>query len=377
MAKRVLVTCCTPYQLLVAAQVLRAYYPQDEADLIVTDQMSGAEKVFAACQASGAFGRVYFLREKQLNHLPRGQNLRNILRGALAPQRLLERFIALKGSYDVFLFSNLSLMNQYLALGLKKKNPQARWFLFEDGASTYSQQVGGLVTSTSPKVRAQLYALQKLSGVYLFHPEQLSWQAPCPVYGLPCQYAPETLALLNQAFAYGQTPDRYDRPVLFFEESYPCDGVDIGDVALVRRVAERVGKENIFVKIHPRNRENRFERAGYATNRDTAMPWELIVLNSRFDRTLFLTVGSSAATNPYTIFGIPARVVFLCELVEDKSRLRNDVLAQTKKVCRERPDLFFFPKTWEEAEGLIARLLAENGHTIPAPGETDKGGDLA
>ena len=134
-------------------------------------------------------------------------------------------------------------------------------------------------------------------------------------------------------------PDRYDRPVLFFEESYPCDGVEIGDVALMDRVAELVGKENIFVKVHPRNRENRFEQAGYATNRDTAMPWELIVLNSSFERTLFMTVGSSAATNPYTIFGIPAKVVFL---------------------CRDRPDLFFFPKTWEEAEALIPRLLKEN-----------------
>ena len=114
------------------------------------------------------------------------------------------------------------------------------------------------------------------------------------------------------------------------------------------------------MKIHPRNRENRFEQAGYATNRDTAMPWELIVLNSSFERTLFMTVGSSAATNPYTIFGIPAKVVFLCELVEDKSKLRNGVLDQTKKVCRDRPDLFFFPKTWEEAEALIPRLLKEN-----------------
>ena len=53
-------------------------------------------------------------------------------------------------------------------------------------------------------------------------------------------------------------------------------------------------------------------------------------------------------------------MVFLCELVEDKSKLRNGVLDQTKKVCRDRPDLFFFPKTWEEAEALISRLLKEN-----------------
>ena len=44
--KRVLITCCTPYQLLVAAQVLYAYYPDCQADLIVTDQMSGSRKGF-------------------------------------------------------------------------------------------------------------------------------------------------------------------------------------------------------------------------------------------------------------------------------------------------------------------------------------------
>ena len=240
--KRVLITCCTPYQLLVAAQVLYAYYPDCQADLIVTDQMSGSRKVLEACRDSGRFGHVYYLEEKRLNNLPRGENLKNIVKGALFPQGLLEGFLRLEQAYDVFLFSNISLMNQYLILGLKRKNPQVRWFLFEDGASTYSSQVGGLVLSTSPKVRMQLYAVQKLSGVYLFHPEELSWKAPCPVYGLPGKYAPETLAFLNRAFQYDSMPDRYDRPVLFFEESYPCDGVEIGDVALMDRVASWWGR---------------------------------------------------------------------------------------------------------------------------------------
>ena len=69
MGKRVLVTCCTPYQLLVAAQVLATYYPQDQADLIVTDQMSGSRKIWEAAKGCGGFGRVYYLEEKRLNAL--------------------------------------------------------------------------------------------------------------------------------------------------------------------------------------------------------------------------------------------------------------------------------------------------------------------
>ena len=90
MGTRVLAICCTPYQLLVAAQVLYAYYPDCQADLIVTDQMSGSRKVFEACRDSGRFGHVYYLEEKRLNNLPRGENLKNIVKGALFPQGLLE-----------------------------------------------------------------------------------------------------------------------------------------------------------------------------------------------------------------------------------------------------------------------------------------------
>lgn len=359
MGTRVLAICCTPYQLLVAAQVLAVYYPEAQADLIISDQMNNARRLWEQAKEVWPRGRVYYLEEKQLNRLARGKVLGNILEGAAAPRRLLRRFLPLEGAYDVFLFSNISLMNQYLILGLKAENPRLTWMLFEDGAETYSLLVGSLVQSASLKVRLQLYAVQQLKGAYLFHPETLDWKPACPVYKLPGEYAPETLALLNRIFQYDRGPDRYDRPVVFFEESYPCDGVDIGDLALVNRLAELVGKENIFVKTHPRNQENRFKKAGYATNRDSTTPWELVILNTSFAHTLLVTVGSSAATNPFCIFGVPAKALFLCDLVEDPSKLRQKVLVQTRELCASRPDLFFFPKTWEECEEILSRQLNE------------------
>ena len=213
--------------------------------------------------------------------------------------------------------------------------------------------------SSSWKVKLQLYQVQKVQALYLFHPETLDWTPACPVYKLSPTYAPETLELLNAIFSYDRLPDRYDQPFLFFEESYPCDQVDIGDVALVDQIAGLVGKENIFVKTHPRNPENRFQQAGYATNASTAVPWELIVLNHSFSHTLFITVGSSAATNPYWVFGKPVRALFLCDLVEHPERLRHKVLVQTRKLCAARPDLFFFPQTWEECAALLAQQRKE------------------
>lgn len=364
MGKRILVICCTPYQLLTAAQVLACYYPGEEADLILSDQMSGAQKLWEQAKDVWPYGRVYYLEERRLNRLAHVENAKNILLGAVAPEKLLERFLHLEGSYDVFLFSNISLMNQYLILALKRRNPRLQWLLFEDGAATYSQQVGGLVHSTSPKVCVQLHQVQKLQGMYLFHPETLDWKPGCPVHQLPQAYAPATLELLNRLFRYDKLGDRYDFPVVFFEESYPCDGVDIGDVALLDRVAKLVGKENVLVKTHPRNQVNRFALAGYRTNQDPSVPWELVALNHSFAGTVFLTVGSSAATNPWCVLGIPAKAVFLWELVEEPSKLRWDVLEQTKRLCQANPELFFCPKTWEECESLLSQLAVEQA----APG---------
>ena len=84
MGKRILAICCTPYQLLVAAQVLACYYPGEEADLILSDQMSGARKLWEQAQDVWPYGQVYYLEERRLNRLAHKENAKNILLGAVA-----------------------------------------------------------------------------------------------------------------------------------------------------------------------------------------------------------------------------------------------------------------------------------------------------
>ena len=54
----------------------------------------------------------------------------------------------------------------------------------------------------------------------------------------------------------------------------------------------------------------------------------------------------------------------LLKLVEEPSKLRWDVQEQTKRLCQANPELFFCPKTWEECESLLSRLVVEQA----APG---------
>ena len=250
----------------------------------------------------------------------------------------------------MFLFSNISLMNQYLILGLKAENPRLTWMLFEDGAETYSPLVGSLVQSASLKVRLQLYAVQRLKGAYLFHPETLDWKPACPVYKLPGEVRPGNPGPAQSDLSVRPRPDRYDRPVVFFEESYPCDGVDIGDLALVNRLAELVGKENIFVKTHPRNQENRFKKAGYATNRDSTTPWELVILNTSFAHTLLVTVGSSAATNPSVSLASLPRLCFCAIWWRTQASCARRCWCKPESCAPPGRTCFSFPKPGRSAK---------------------------
>ena len=80
----------------------------------------------------------------------------------------------------------------------------------------------------------------------------------------------------------------------------------------MEELASYVGKENIMVKIHPRNPINRFAERGFKTNKDTSIPWEVLLLTGEdFDKKIYLTVASSAILNPIMVFGMKIRAYSL------------------------------------------------------------------
>ena len=80
----------------------------------------------------------------------------------------------------------------------------------------------------------------------------------------------------------------------------------------MKQLAQQVGKENIMVKIHPRNPENRFEKLGFKTNKDTSIPWEVILMNiDDVSNKVFITIASQAILNPIMIFGLTIKAYSL------------------------------------------------------------------
>lgn len=81
-------------------------------------------------------------------------------------------------------------------------------------------------------------------------------------------------------------------------------------------MAERVGRDKIMVKIHPRNPHNRFLELGYKTNQDTSIPWELILMNVDMSDKVLITISSSSILNPILILGQGVKAYSIYECVD-------------------------------------------------------------
>ena len=120
--------------------------------------------------------------------------------------------------------------------------------------------------------------------------------------------------IVNKVFKYDLINDIYDKKYIFFEESFFCDNKGIDDMDLILNIAEIVGKENLMVKLHPRNKVDRFKEYGITTNKTIGIPWEVIQMNNDFSNKVFLTIssGSVLASKLYFNDNIETYLLFNC-----------------------------------------------------------------
>lgn len=102
---------------------------------------------------------------------------------------------------------------------------------------------------------------------------------------------------------------------IFLEEAFYCDGIASTDVELVEELAQMVGKENIIVKLHPRNDYDRFTPRGFKVMKKNKAPWEMTLLNADLSSKVFVTVSSTSALTSGIVFEKPFTSIFLFKIM--------------------------------------------------------------
>ncbi len=272
----------THYQLLVALRMRLTEQKSDDVTLLVTDQTDRGGRLADALRREGLFTAVASVQTRDVcRDSWRSGGLGKIARMCAGGGDLFSGIPALEQPADTLYYHNLDIASHLLFAFLSKRNPALSCVRFEEGLFSYRA-----AEQMSAKFRAAVYLPRTLFGK-----PNLAGRTEAFLCGDPAAYAgrlparplPEApdkaafSALLSRLFGIGEgalsRPQRY----LYFSGAFDFEGgAPIGEIDLIGRVAERVGRENLLVKVHPRDDPARFTARGLAVEARSDVPWEVL-----------------------------------------------------------------------------------------------------
>lgn len=367
--RNILAVCNTPLQIICALNLKNTIYKRDSFDIIISDHMNLSYRYVEAIKQNGLFNEAYYIESFDLckNAFPGMMNsIFNKIKFYFNRISILKGYIdsrlSINKKYDVFLFNNIDTFSVILYEVLWRRNKQIQAYMFEDGYSSYYAQ--GIewkerydkLKSLKQIIKNTIFRIHPLeaniNGQYLYKPEVVEWKAPFKRIKMSeiDVNNKKLVEQFNLLFGYKEE-EKYDEPIIFFEESFRREGLDIGDVNIVKKIADIVGKEKILVKPHPRNNINVYAELGFKTVETSTVPWEIVIINHpEYAEKILVSVGSGAIATPYTMFGMKTKSIVLLDLIQaDFSNFHQEYF----KYMRDRifgltPEVFIMPKNENE-----------------------------
>lgn len=357
--QNILIMCSSAFQIIAATRIRQSLLIDETVDLLITDQLANCELIRNRISKTKLFDNVYIFKIKDYNW----KNWKHTWFGYVYNIQIICRFSEVQEKhYKSFFFANISSgsASSCLATFLKERD-HTELCMFEDGFASYSP----LYKREFDKVfynhsfrQSLIYGLKKpgyyyIDKYYVSEPDILNgWKYPFSIAKIP-QLSEDAVKALNDIFDYANCKDKYEEQYIFFEESYYADGKDVGDVEIVRKVADIVGKDKIIIKIHPRNPHNRFSELGFKTNLDTSVPWEIIALNIDIEDKTLITIASGSSITSYFVSNKKAKKsILLYEFRDiDKNQLTSTIPV-FDEICKGNK-YFCFPKNWDELKKLL------------------------
>lgn len=312
MSRKILFICNTYYQLIVAMQLALTVFEEDEVDVILSDHSVGAKKVADRLQDTRVFRDVLYLETLKFYASKEGlfRKARDFVDCHVSKRRILE----IECGYDEIVSYSISDFEYAVCDTVFAKGETPVFSRMEEGLLSYSVQVeGGFSQRIGNKYR-------KWKGgfcpglpscvFYCFFPELIIDSRLRGISIPPIGLRQERLvAALKHAFSYERFS--FDEPFIFFASSSDVDGFPMGETPLVLSLAEELGRENVLVKMHPRDDRTVYEDYGLRVMRGSPIPWEICqICEDLSDRTL-LSQTSGALLGANSLIDKPARGFFV------------------------------------------------------------------
>ncbi|MDN0069405.1 MULTISPECIES: hypothetical protein [Collinsella] len=303
-----LIVCNTYYQLISAIQLALTLFQEQQIDLILSDHSCHAEKVAQRIGEVGLFHSVSFARtvERDSDASFRAKVLRTL-------HMIVERYGAFAG-YDEVVFYNLDESLYTIITSLRADNVRLICSGFDEGILSTGQISHGNSVAIANRARGalRLKTYPGLQKYYCYYPVLYrSDRKGCEVVQIPSwsQTREKLTGILRDAFETG--PGLRQQKYIYFCSSSDIDGFPFGETELVMKLADHVGRDNLLVKMHPRDGRRVFQDYGISVMGNSSTPWEAIQICGEVTGKILLTATSGSFLTSTAMLDDGTRGVFL------------------------------------------------------------------
>lgn len=220
--------------------------------------------------------------------------------------------------YTDYYFATPDPYNKLFYYHMVKEGLRPNVHIFEDGLSTYLIDFIDELNSDiwTHEIYGDLHIKNFIKELIIYEPDFYvgNMAATYAVNNLPkIDYKNKRVVeIFNKIFGKNELPKE---KFIFLEEPFMWDHLTATDMELVELLADFVGKENVRVKLHPRNKIDRFTPRGYKIFENTTIPWEMTMLNSDVSKSILVTVSSTSAMTAGMVFDKPFNTINLFDLI--------------------------------------------------------------
>ena len=335
--KRILIIANTYYQLIMALQLKKTIFWNDEVVLFLSDRSNNAKNVYDHLKNGQYFDQVKYIETKFL------VNKKSIIEKAsnffenvyVSNNRYKYFFEGIDNLYfDEMVSFNIDIMIYNFFAILYDINHNIKLSGFEEGILSYNAQK--LVFPGAKqicKIR-KVFGLNPVDNAYLnfycFFPQLYDGIFHAVKVPLITEN-PEIIEILRDIFEIHDSDLYYPQKYIYFASVYDFEGGrPIGEIDIVRKIAKTVGNENLIVKVHPRDSRTAYTNEGIQVDKNSSKPWEAIQLLGDFSNKVFLTATSGSVLAGSFLSVYPIKTFYMYKLCDVSDN--NSALVSTKNI---------------------------------------------
>lgn len=308
--------CNTYFQLIISLQLSFTLFNGDKITIIITDKTPNTKFPAQKLEDLHIVDKVLY-RETKAYCGKRDvwrdklQDICDIVFGDSKFSDITDVF------YDEIIYFNYDLFAMVLFAELYKKNKKIMCSRFEEGILSYNSKVPRYLKYKVGEFLRHLLLKkslwEKTKQMYFCNPTL--YEGTLKAVEIPKIKLDGPMGgILKHLFNLNKESLKYENGYMYFSSVYDFEGGEsINEIEAVRRIRNIVGNDDLLVKIHPRDTRQVYQKEGFHIDRNSAIPWEAIQLNTDCSGITFITATSCSALSinmlldpmPKTVFVYP------------------------------------------------------------------------